>query len=491
MHRPSHLISIVDVKAGQLMSETFLKKAVTECRSGIGLCVREPGRLVVEKFHDMVDTEKTFELLKRINTSTQKFPRHFYFCSFPVEFDEDEVPPFTVIKDSKGNPILIVACEGDFKVENLANEDGFGESFVLVHEYLGPKLEEMYKVLGNNPGKLFEYLKTDTFSNDLKQVTGHRGVFSFMPSLGEPFILGDPKDLGTEFDWGRASNAFGHTESTTAAATPLAAAEPPPVKKNVSKYDSDDDAPAAPAKPAAPPAPKVDPPKAVPKEPDVIEHVAKTVVESEYIDWTPSANLHGKKLKQAYRSVNNGVLPKDWVNRPTLRIKATRTTKTMEPSQTAVVPLASAAAAKVAAAGKNEPTSKLDVLKVPVITSKQQADGVDFIKKYLGDGSLVMDEHPLEAQKEESKLHRFSELVLKSGDLDEVMNWPTAGIFKFVKDNPELAALAIIEYRRDRKNRQLTATAGDKTLKELTNTEAPLLDAPAVPLKKANASKYD
>lgn len=477
-NKPMYTASIAQVQSNQTIPATLLRKLAEENQSAFGLCVREPDKMIVEKFHKLDGLEKQNAFLDKLMDSTKKYECMFCFHAFPTEFDEDETMPWTVLKDSKGAPLLVVAIDGDFP-KHTDNE--FSEAYVLMNDWLGPKIEDMYKVVGNSPQKLFEYLKSSQFANDFAQTLGHRGSLSFMPSVGPPFVV-EKNDIGlVSPEWGSVTNAYGYTESAIAAATPAADKPATPAAK-ASRYVDD-------ALPATPPKPEVIPPAADPKPvTDPGEKVAADL-QPEEIDWTPPQGVHGKPLKAAYRAVNNNVLPDNWRDRPTIRIRTKKSVKDFKemPSLTGAKDM------------KIEP-AKVDskILTMPIISGQQQEKAVDFIKKYVGDGSAVIDD-PIESQKQELKLAKFSSLVLKSGKLDEILRWKTEFVFAFVKDNPETSALAIIEMRNELRKVWAAIKSGDKTLAELVGTEQvvekpapeaqPQPDVVKEPVKRG-ASKY-
>lgn len=458
--KPLYTHSIVNVKANETMPEMLLRKLCTEYPSYVGLVVREPSKLEVEKFLELdADPEVRFQKINRINSNTKKFPRQFIFGAFPAEFDEDEGQPWTIIKDSKGNRMLTVACEGDFPGRESA--EGYSEAFVVVNEYLGPKLEEFYKLAGNTPSKLFDYLSSTSFKKDLDNLQGFRAGFAFMPTVGEPIMLGNFREEGkggSDYSWGSCTFNHGYSDPVIAAAT----AEPAKPKKGTIASKYDDDVIVEPAKPLAP-VPSV--PQVIPATPkDPIAKVATELVSNEAVRWAPPAGVHGKGLKKAYRDML-GHLPDNWQQRPSFMIKAKDD------------PAPAAAPAKPKDMKEEAPKPVL-----PVIDGNQQAKAVDFIKKFLGDGSTVIDEHPLETQKQEANLAVFSELCLKSGKLEEINRWPVSGIFAFCKENPQVAALLLIELRRDRINRMTSVKDADKPLGELTGTVIqPVVVPPPIP----------
>lgn len=464
MTKPLHTVSIVPVKANETIPPTLLHKLLTENRSWLGFVVRETGQIVVEKYDDIgKDTvENHVKEFTGILDNTKSFPRMFCFGSFPEKFDSDEVQPWTVIKDSKGNPMLVVAMEGDFPGRGI---EGLSEFYGLMNEYLGPKIESMYNLLGNDPEKLFNYLRSDTFAADLKNVYSHRAVFAFMPMTGEPFSHGQ-NELGGKYSWGAASNVYGYTESAQEAATP--AKVEAPVKR--SKYSSD-----APEKPVE--VPKVIPevPKADPKvETDPVKVAADATAEGRYED-IPK-NLHGKRKKSYIRGLMGGELPANWDNMTRVFVKHETTVKSLSDlAHTAI--------------GQ---TVKEPAAVVPVISGAQQAAVVDFIKKHL-DGNSNVIANPLELQKQESKFPVFTELA--GVTLEEVDMWPITAKKAFVTSHPEAAWLLLIQYgserRKNTKLGDLVGTGNGKT--DTTVQPESLALIPSKPVEEAppiRKSKY-
>lgn len=474
--KPDFTTSIVHVRAGEVIPDTMLHKLISENRSAIGFVVQDNKKLEVEKFATLSTIEKDFEAIKSIVTNTKKFQRMFCFSQFPAEFDEDEVQPWSIIKDSKGNRLLCVAVDGDLPGRSV---DGDSEMLGTLNDYLGPKIESLYKLLGNDTKKLYTAMKDKSFGDDLLNIIGHRGHFFFMPVEGDVFAHGKEPELlplnGT-YGWGSASLAYGYTESVMASGTPAKVEITPPAPGvGRSKYASDihtdqNGIHSLPDKVVEPePKPAVDPPKADPKPAtDPIEKVAEDVVKGHME--APPANLHGKPLKKWYRGMDpGGKLTLDWAKRPSVWVEHKTTVNNLaDLNQTAV--------------GNIQRVEQPKVV-LPVVDGKTQSAGKEFIAKYLDGASNEVD-NPLEMQKQEAQLAVFSELCLK-GKLDQIERWKTSGVLAFIKAHPELAWLLLLELRADRIKRKQTMALGDKKLGELTGTagtEEPLkVPSPAAP----------
>ena len=453
--KPSNSASIVQIKPGFTMPETLRHKLVTENRSALGIAVREHKGISIErhKFEDDIPT--TLKFLAEIDNGTKNFSRMFCFHSFPPEFDEDEIMPFVLVKDSKGGPLVCVGIEGDFDPKYIdTSADGFSESYKLIDTWLGPKVQSMYKILGNNPAKLFEYLRTPQFSNDFADQLGHRGCLYFLPNVGEMFVQ-EKNNIGVVGDWGGASLAYGYTEPVTEAATPVVQEVVAP-KVSKSKWVTEDT-------PAAEPTPVVVPPLEAPKPAtEPVEQVAADL-QPEYTELFPPMGLHGKPLKAWYRKNDpTGELPVDWKNRPSIKILVKKPAKAVAQPETAI-----SNAITVAQKQKDEKVAA--ITSMPIVSGDKLKAANEFVKRYLGDGSAIIKD-PTEHRKMEAKLAVFHELIAGMKSIDDIQQWTTAFIFAFAQQHPETMALAVIELRSALRDLQMN---GGKTLGELTGTEAP------------------
>lgn len=455
MNKPLYTSSLVQVRTNEVIPETLLQKLCSENPTALGYVVREPDKLVVDKFPKLETPDKNYETLRKLLIGRKKFPAMFCFHDFPMEFDEDEIQPFVPLRDSKGSPLLAVGIEGDFPKYVDTSADGFSEAYMLMYEWLGPKIEAMYKTIGNSPQKLFEYLKSDQFRSDFAPIYGHRGVLTFMPSVGEAFVIASKDEaLGVQGPWGEASNSYGYTEAVIAAATP-AKVEPKAVKTTLgaSKYAVED--------PATPPVeqpviPKVDPAPVTDPVKKAVEGVAP-----EWKDVYPPKDFHGKQLKGWYRSADpSAELPPNWREKPPVKMRVTKHMQTPE---------ADAPKDFVHTVGNTTIVTKGETL--PIIGATMQKSASDFIKKHLGDGSAVITD-PLKAQEEELKLATFTQLMAASGikSLADIKRMRTSFLALFVKQHPEASWLLVLQLRAEVDRLEKALAEGNKKLGELSGT---------------------
>lgn len=453
MQKPAYSMSIVPVKPNETIPSALLQKLLSENRSAVSFTVRDGTDLDVEKFAEVDSIEAELKEWTGILEKTKTKHRQICFFAFPEKFNAFEIQPWIILKDSKDKPLLLLSCEGDF---HKFTKEGQSEFFTLVNDTLGPKIESLYKLLGNDPKKLMDYLRSTDFAADLDLMYGERGVFEFFPEEGEPFAHGK-NEIGGEFAWGRASNIYGYTEAVQEAAT----AEPAPEERKRSKYADD---------PAIAPAPAAKPPQADPPV-DPIKKVAAELPKKKQIPIP--RNLHGKRKKAFIRDLmlehtGKDDLPADWDNMTYVEVDMQTTVQSLaDLSKTALAPKDMKGDA---------PTLKSAEAQVPVISGPQQAAMTSFIKKYL-DGNSNRIENPLELQKIESKIAVFSEVAGLPTGLDDLDTWSTTIMLQFIKEHPESAWLAMLEYRSDRRKRKQLQALGDKKLGDLTGTESPLKEA--------------
>lgn len=465
MQKPAYSMSIVTVKPNETVPDALLIKLFSENRSAMGLVVRDGTSIDVEKFTEMDSVEDEVQEMRGILNKTLPHYRQINLHALPEKFDKSEVQPWIILKDSKGQPILLVSCEGDFSKHT---KEGQSEFFTLVNDYLGPKIEGLYKMVGNDPKKLMDYLRSKEFATDLEQVYGHRGVFEFMPSEGEPFAHGK-NELGLEATWGRASNVYGYTETVIEAGT---AEVKPEEKPKRSKYASDEPAPRV--EPVAIP-PKADPPKDKP-----IEKVATELPKK--IRQDIPRNLHGKRKKSYIRDLylkhtGTEILPDNWDAMTYVELEMQTTVKSL-------ADLDKTAVGNVKDMKGDAPVLKSNVsenMPVPVISGAEQAAVNAFIKKYL-DGNSNRVENPLEIQKIEAKLPVFTEVAGQAEGLDFFDSVRSDILKNLVEERPQSAWLLILEYRADRRKRKALMLQGDKKLSDLAGTDAPLEPGKTAPV---------
>jgi len=452
--KPPYTSSIVQVSPKFTVPPTLLHKLVHENQSAIGVCVRTQKGIDIErhKLHG-ISPEETLKLMTQIDNKTQSFSRMYSFHAFPEEYDEVEQQPFILLRDSKKNPLIAVGIEGDFPKYTDDSADGFSEPFMLLEKWLGDKVAEVYKMCGNSPQKVFDYLQTSQFAKDFEDQIGHRGGLYFMPSVGTMFCQ-EKNDAGIAPEWGHCSFAYGYTEPVIVAATPVEEPKPEPAKR--SKWADDDT-------PAQEPKPVVEPPKQPEKPAQApVDKVAAEVPVVKTMKVPPG--MHGKDLKNWYRKVS-GDLPKNWRERPDVEIQVQVAAQPAK-AETAV-------SAAMTAAEKQKKDKDIVANTLPIVSGEQMKAATEYVKRWLGDGAAVIKD-PAAAAEMEAKLPTFTDLMKGAGiaKLSDFQKLTASFKFAFVKEHPELAAILLIQFSNTLRDLE---EHGDKKLGELTG------DTPATP----------
>lgn len=424
--KPPFSGSIVQVKAGYQLPAALMAKLVSENPTCFGMAVRTKKALDVETFAKADMPAEFLSFLKEIDQNTKDHWRMYVFQNHSGEFDETETQPITIIRDSKSKEsMLVVATEGDYPKYTI-NGEGWSESFALIDGWLGPKIEDVYKLAGGSQQKLTEYLQNEQFRKDFSDQMEHRGAIGVMPLVGLPFMV-EKNELGIQSEWGQCSNVYGYTEAVQETAT-VEERPASTVVRKTSKYASNaDPTPLAPG--SSPPA--ADP--EVKKTPE--EKVAASFTEVKETK-TPPPNMHGKALKTWYRQWSAD-LPKNWADRPSVEV----TVKRSSPGPSHVETETAASIMAKAATGAGET--------LPIISKDELASINAFIKKHIGDGSAVIDD-PVRAAEDEARLATFHELTAGSGvkSIKDVLRWRTSFIFALAaKEGGKAMALAFIDLR--------------------------------------------
>jgi hypothetical protein len=446
--KPEYTSSLVTIKQGMVLPPSFLATLVKENPTGMGIVAKTPKGLIVEKHQFKDDVEETIKDVAAIIDGTIKFDRMIAFHSFPSEYDEAELQPWTLVKSSAGKPLLCVGIEGDFPNYVDPNKE-FGEAYQLLDTWLGDKVAEMYKLVGNNPTKLLEYLKGGQFTKDFSDQIGHRGSLVFVPEQG-PIFSAEKNDQGVSGPWGDATFSYGYTEPVEVKKEEPKPEVAAPKEKGLKKssFLDDDDG----AKPKVEPKPTVAPPAEPAKEEPLTE--TKTM--------SPPRGFHGKQLKQWYRDTG-GELPNNWRDRPDITVKASKPAPTTKKTETAV-----AAAMQTAEQQKADREAAL-MRSLPIIDGTKQKAANEFINRYLGDGSAVIKD-PADARKVEEKLAKATDLIEGVTNLRDFEKFTTSFMSALVKTHPELAWLLLLQYRSAFRD---LSEMGDQKVGDLTGTEAP------------------
>lgn len=135
-----------------------------------------------------------------------------YFGKNPTAMQKSVVPPYPVLTDENGSPILLAFLDGDcsqFQQKDSANPD----IFFAVEKDLKPRLQDWFADADNDLDKLMEKItKSSTKRADLEKLfLGQGALCLFTVNDDVKFFHSEKKNTYQDFDWGAASNTYGWT----------------------------------------------------------------------------------------------------------------------------------------------------------------------------------------------------------------------------------------------------------------------------------------
>lgn len=193
---------------GLLVPDTMLKKASVACPTAFGFAGQLGGELKFETLPKGLPLSE----LQELQNAFKDEHLVMFFANFPKAVLPDDCQPW-VLNDSHGNPILTLFCEGNAKEYVGLNGDHTGE-YCASDEIMFPRLTKCMETAGDDVEKWKAELNKPGVRKVLESVFDDRGVYVFLPRIGEPISFGSNK-LGGAFSWGHASNTHGYTETAS------------------------------------------------------------------------------------------------------------------------------------------------------------------------------------------------------------------------------------------------------------------------------------
>jgi hypothetical protein len=177
-------------------------KAVMKNNTAVGYALRLNAGLTTQPTPALTTPEQVFE------TQT-KVPDHIIYSFAPEsQFPKSDRLPVTVLYDSKDSPLVVAFITGampGFEKTDSSHDPAY--NFCV--DYLLPKLEEYWEMLGDIDKLYDKVMKSNSFKVDLiNQIVGH-GHITLMFKNGKHIDFGMPTEHAHEFDWGYTTNAMG------------------------------------------------------------------------------------------------------------------------------------------------------------------------------------------------------------------------------------------------------------------------------------------
>lgn len=214
---------ILVVKSGSTVPEELLKPAYEGYHKKISACAvladvegittLSPNELDQTDY----DTFKSF-----VNEELKDSPRILYMATSDQDIKDDNVPPFILLQNEKGHPVLVSVMEGDFtphwKKEN--QETGLSNAYYFATEFLLPQVTEVASDFDGDLSKIIKKLNSPNYMQMLATQCAVRGTIAFLAANGDIIIV-NKGDTHPSYDWGYCSDpktvGFGvKTEAPTA-----------------------------------------------------------------------------------------------------------------------------------------------------------------------------------------------------------------------------------------------------------------------------------
>lgn len=295
----------------------FLKKVLPAYPHAMGVSVIDKdGNLLVSRKKGLGESDVTVDAMTKLRSIFMSSAVVFNFQNDSTILEED-IMPYVMINGSKGNPLLVMYIEGnDFKQFEHKSSARPGE-FFYAHGDDGPiaAVKQLYDMTDDKMpekdrvAKVMAAMDTPRMKTifikagmgrtcvTLHAISGQ--IYTFKEKLDDSFI-----QFENGVGWATKSHGW----------SPGQPAEPAKDKGILGSLmeglgiggKSVETRTEAPAKPALPPMP-------VRTKTDTAVPISAVASETVWV-FTPSANMHGKSLKETYRKVFGG-LPTKWKQR--------------------------------------------------------------------------------------------------------------------------------------------------------------------------------
>jgi hypothetical protein len=444
---------IIGKRRGQLISTTYLTKAIEENASALGFAILAQGspELLVTYVNEKVDVAD-------INTIQEKNKANTMVLWLgDGQFLKNDVQPYVILKNKAGKPSLVGFLEGDFPT--YAEEgSAYSRMFHATNKYLIPKLADIYSKLPAQASekealkKFFDQLENPLVEQDLQNLSVKRGIITLFGANGELKSIIKNDRQGT-FDWGFCSDTYGYVEqagqppkddkpSDEEAEKARIARIKAMVKARQEGKEGKDKDPAA----SSPPPAKTDPPKNTPvsQEP-VLNHVVEKLPMQVRMGACPREYHKLKRVRKWYKdNALNGIVPPNAYEYPTVALKPLP--KKLDSLNEARTEGASSIYKPFASGTSTE--EKAEETVVPVL-SKEELEKLN--KELLPSVRKTTDVNqeeimdPKRMQGLEDPIASFTEAIGYK-EFQEVWGWSFQDLYKLAKISPKGAAMLICQY---------------------------------------------
>jgi hypothetical protein len=465
---------IVAKMVGKIIPDAFMEKVFTDNKiSNLGFAVATEG--VVKSISTM---DKDFFNTKALAAVQENFKDDaviFNFSIYGDGFQKDCMQPFTLITNSKEEPLLVGFLSGEYPGFHQ-EKSTLSPANWAVNKYLMPMIQKEYSDCGNDIKKLMDRVRTGTLQLSIAMAQQPGGFMSLLASTGEIMMFHDRR-AATNFSFGWTTDTVGYSEDEVER-------KEPEVKKEKSLLSLAGASPTPAPEPVVEPTavPDVKPQEAAPAEQqDDLTEFETVIVE---VPKEVQGRANKQKGKDWFRNTF-GFLPHNYQQLKEFAVRRNKTTGQIESDETSPVPItkgkilrsfaelgnsASAltpvqgtvadapvkqeVAAAASASGAEQPTSTDIPKDLAAPRSTLDAADITAIKKDFIDAAPVkksLDRHgqaianPEAFKTSLSKVKSFAdEMSIKMTD---TYKWDQEALAILCKTRPEAAALLMMNYR--------------------------------------------
>lgn len=198
---------VVRKNKDKLIPGEFLKLVLKEHNQALGIATVVPGS------HEVMFTRQIGVTVGDVHDTQKAFENHavaYIFGKNKPKYEED-IPPFEVLTNGEGKPILMAMLNGDFNMYRKERSEHTPE-FFFHNEYMVEKLRREFRLAGNNIEEFMKTLEEPILIKDLLNACG-RGTIMFLSSTGQ-FKTIEHNDGHRSFPWGTVSDHLGYVEPT-------------------------------------------------------------------------------------------------------------------------------------------------------------------------------------------------------------------------------------------------------------------------------------
>lgn len=200
---------IVAKMVGKIIPDAFMEKVFTDNKiSNLGFAVATEG--VVKSISTM---DKDFFNTKALAAVQENFKDDaviFNFSIYGDGFQKDCMQPFTLITNSKKEPLLVGFLSGEYPGFHQ-EKSTLSPANWAVNKYLMPMIQKEYSDCGNDIKKLMDRVRTGTLQLSIAMAQQPGGFMSLLASTGEIMMFHDRR-AATNFSFGWTTDTVGYSE---------------------------------------------------------------------------------------------------------------------------------------------------------------------------------------------------------------------------------------------------------------------------------------